>query len=468
MIRWSATLSRLAAWPVAAVLFSSSAARAQGDLGAPPFGEAFEAWLGHAVEYLAILTLGIIVPAAVIIGRAAVRRARRTSLEQLQTAMNGSGMLAAFGSFGIVLARYSDERAACDRLRDYLLPILIFSSVSALGFYGAFVLAGAQPYWSEANFLFAASRGPGFGGDTQLLAEAQWRTAAVMTFAFFGGYVWSINYFIKRIGNYDLSPVSFLRASAQIIFACFTVAALWHLVLGADDWLPAALLLPAAFLIGFHPAVGLDNLVRRIPTLKVKRLHDQAGQVSPSMPLDMLDGVSWFAAYRLGELEIDDVQNLATVNPFEIFASTPYGFYEIMDWVAQAQLMCAVGPERVVALRRLNVRTIFDVHTLRRHPELRKAGLRILLGEEFAGNDDPELFDAVYETLADDPHVDRVAQIWLRVYRRLRADAPDDPGRAVSTPRLAAELLVRRAGSSATDSSTIRSNGEPPLTVVQN
>jgi hypothetical protein len=149
------------------------------------------------------------------------------------------------------------------------------------------------------------------------------------------------------------------------------------------------------------------------------------------------------------------------MNPIQVFVETPYGLYEVIDWIAQAQLLSAVGSAKAKALRELSIRTIFDLEKCVFNPQLRARLLSLLVPnadvdrQNASGNQaspsaqgqfpDPDKrlaeghsegmldlsqeLDAVVAYVRDDLHVQRLRQIWDVVSNRLddRPVAEDKP-----------------------------------------
>jgi hypothetical protein len=93
----------------------------------------------------------------------------------------------------------------------------------------------------------------------------------------------------------------------------------------------------------------------------IKQTDDRFKDWTRVIPLDAIDGIDYFTRFRLEECGISEVQSLATYNPIMLHIETPYGIYQAIDWIAQAQLCCVVGLDRFLLLRQFNVRTIFDL-----------------------------------------------------------------------------------------------------------
>jgi hypothetical protein len=179
----------------------------------------------------------------------------------------------------------------------------------------------------------------------------------------------------------------------------------------------------------------------------------------------MIIGIDPYMKLRLSEFEIEDVQNLATINPIQIFVETPYGLYEVIDWVAQAQLILAVGAKRTLSLRELNIRTIFDLERALDSAPLSRRVAGALLGDPASAASpappapgsrasvhqplrlgsseltlDPEIeIDALVSIIRDDLHVQRLRQIWDVIGDRLKERPAPSAGAAGTALKLLAE-----------------------------
>lgn len=259
-------------------------------------------------------------------------------------------------------------------------------------------LAGLQSVFSVDKIVQPALFSTGgiwfSGTDASAAAEAQNRyfinATTVAALAFLGAYIFTLRIFIRAVATFDLSPVTMLRATAHVILSVSGAVLIWRALpdplsqFGDNRYLAAATgTLPfawffMAFIFGFVPDSGLQFIFTRGSQWirAIKTTDDRFIGNTKSVPLDVIDGIDFFTRFRLEEANIFEVQNLAVVNPIMLHIETPFGIYQTIDWVAQAQLCTVVGPERFLIFRQHNIRTIFDLErsVLSRHstPELRQ------------------------------------------------------------------------------------------------
>jgi hypothetical protein len=248
-------------------------------------------------------------------------------------------------------------------------------------------------------------------------------TGLVVGAGFVGAYIWSVNYLILRIANFDLSPLSFLSTSAHILMTVFVAWVLRQVVAApAPEGIAVAVLLGIAFLSGLYPLLGLRVLIDRLPSwLRFKRDVKEASEIARSFPLDLIDGIDPSIMFRLTELDFGDVQNLATANPVEVFVETPYSFGQIIDWMAQAQLLAELGPQGFLTARQRGVRDMAAFLDLGRC----KAGRTLLRPLLLAADDEPdELVQARYDSVARKLHVKHLERWWEMLSHALDTSRP--------------------------------------------
>lgn len=283
-----------------------------------------------------------------------------------------------------------------------------YQIIGSLGFYG--VINYGFPMLVQTLGQVPDSAKVGIVATVGSLALACFVVAFVATLKILG----------RAVMLFDLGSSTFMRASyhlfSSVVFGVFASIIILNII--PTNQTSLAFLLVLVCTVGFVPDVGAQFvlwLARMIEPAKpnaafasvrsglasfYKSTDARFSQVTRSTSLDVVDGIDFFTRYRLEEAGIYEVQNLATANPILLHIETPFGIFETIDWVGQAQLCTIVGPERFLVLRQLNIRTIFDLEravlSIKSTTQLRQIVAAVL----FMYTDDIDALDHQNEKLA--------------------------------------------------------------------
>lgn len=320
--------------------------------------------------------------------------------------------------------------------------------------------------------------------------------AMIASLAFAGAYISAIRTFARAIAVFDLTPHTFLRQTAETIASVVFTIVLFALLRDPISAATALVTTPdtsnqhiqviwfaLAPLFGLLPQSATKFLMVKmqgqVPWVKVS--DDSFIDVCKIVSPDIIDGIDYETRFRLEDCGIYDVQNLATYNPIMLHIESPFGIYQVFDWIAQAQLCHILGPEKFLIFREMNIRTIFDLEraissrqavdafdeiasgilfastrNLRKTMEI--SGTKLVTFDSNAvGEAGPKEFtewarkrmessgnksstEHVLRWIADDLHVRRLRRLWVDISASLGEDSwylPDNAdARAPEGPRL--------------------------------
>lgn len=263
--------------------------------------------------------------------------------------------------------------------------------------------------------------------------------------AFASSYVTALRNLFRAVRNFDLSPgtivgetikmlMSIVLGPVIVLSLLYVGTALISPVMAVDSAVTIraaiAVVVAGCFVTGIMPDVVMRSILQRDQLKNFKREEEEVFRAFKITPVEIIDGIDSEIRVRLDDHHIRSTQNLAAANPLMLFVETPYGVYQIMDWVAQAQLCCSVGRDRIVRLWPLGVRTLFDLERLSAASGGTSEALllevgRVILGEALIPRDVKDgaaaaaLVRASIELRLDDPHVQRLRQIYIAVGDRL-------------------------------------------------
>jgi hypothetical protein len=252
----------------------------------------------------------------------------------------------------------------------YALPVLALFLVTTVC--AGLTYFGAQwtNYLSTPNYVL----GGGFILDLDPVTDAakirtyQSGTVAAGSAAFIGAYVYIIRVLLDRINNDDLFPITYYYFAVRILISCLiagvvrqSISVFWP----SDSNTQLFLLVPLGFVIGLQPDLWMVALVSKVTKyfgLVEMQKDPDAANIPGRLPLSLIEGLTDPKKTRLEELDLDNCQALAG-HPFLIWARTSYQLLQIVDWMAQAQLVTMVKDGGVQKLRLLGIRDVFGLAT---------------------------------------------------------------------------------------------------------
>lgn len=254
----------------------------------------------------------------------------------------------------------SKKVADVHSFKRYMLPV---GFISLICFFASSYFAFANSVVDNLSDSLLLT-GAFFGGENNVPLIRQ--SLAVLSYAFFGSFIWSAQNIIRRLIASDLSPSVYYSAGIRIILAS-VVALVVSFVIGKEGSINLfdfkASLTTVAFLTGMFPERLLQYLINMY-----QYLVNPDKLISNSLSLYRIEGISLSHKERLAEIGIDNAQNLSSSSLTQLCIETPFEARTLLDWIGQAKLLLYVK-ENMDALRSVGIRSAFDFMKVKRTSE---------------------------------------------------------------------------------------------------
>ena len=298
--------------------------------------------------------------------------------------------------------------------RSYVVPVATATFVTLFGMVSLLFASDLiGPEASDRNVILTALFPE---TETGRLDGLRWQSMVVLTLAFLGAYIWSCHNIIRRLVAGDLAPIEYYNTALRMIFAPLLSLMLAFLfeAAGAGGLMRESLPV-IAFMTGMLPGAALHYLQDRF-----LRLLEFAEDSAHSLSLRMIEGMNRHHEVRLGEVGIDNAQNLAEADLVELILKTPFGPAQLLDWIAQAHLYVYLKDD-IQLLRRYGIRTALDLY------EVAADGARLTAIATDAGLD-PLALSIVARRIGNDPRVGQLVEF----RRRLGLEAGQERSDAIA------------------------------------
>lgn len=281
---------------------------------------------------------------------------------------------------------------------NHILPV-IFISIVALG--GSFVLFSyINPLWEKIDVI---------NGHIKNIPTS-------VLYGFVGSNLFVLYSIVKRFRTIDITPITILGMSYQIILA--TTAA-YIIVKFSDDATINALI---AFSIGFVPFSDLakwftDTAKKKLGQKPLVDPHQDKLQQKESENLFYLKGISREDSERLREEGLFTTHDLALSNPMTLYITTPFKMSQIVEWINQAYLQTFLSSTEMEAIAPMGIRGAMGVRvkareSIEKGPDHLEKFIDTLAQST---NQKKEVIESLVERLTNDPRVMLLEALWLRV-----------------------------------------------------